>query len=553
MSMKKIIIFILTLICLLSCVLPLTAQAVYNTSVELDSEIYLLVSKDSGTVVFSQNPDEKASPASLVKIVTAILTVENCENLDEKTTVSSTAVRPLDNTGSTMAGLVVGEEISIRDLLYCLMLQSANDAANVLAEYTSGSIDAFVKKMNKFVSDIGCANTHFTNPHGLDDDEQYTTANDMVKIAQYMLNIPSLTEITNTVYYTVQPTNKTSEERNLITSVDIINSYRGLYYYEYANGIKTGYTSKAGRSVVTTATKNGYTYIAVAMKAPNIDKDGDGYNDNTALLDCKKMFQWAFKNMKLATVADTSTYVCELPVKLSSDADHIRVVPAQKVNALVPSGVDESSINFESDLPESINAPVKKGDKVGHAKIMYADSVVAEVDLVSGDDVNVNALMFVLNIFKTIFTSPIFLTILAIAAVGAGIYIYIVAHRGRKKVSKYKARMNNRITDDDDNDTIIRKTDAELTRLASASGKKRGSQSSKKTGNLIDISDRMKKGASALSQKIKNEKDAAGKTEETKKQKKAPGKSSNDRRNTPPAPPSPMVGDEDEFDFSMFE
>lgn len=540
---------------MLSCVLPLTAQAAYNTSVELDSEIYLLVSKDSETVVFSQNPDEKASPASLVKIVTAILTVESCKNLDEKTTVTSTAIRPLDNTGSTMAGLVVGEEISIRDLLYCLMLKSANDAANVLAEYTSGSIDEFVKKMNKFASDLGCTNTHFMNPHGLDDEQQYTTANDMVKIARYMLNIPTLTEIANTVYYTVQPTNKTSEERDLITSVDIINSYRGLYYYEYASGIKTGYTSKAGRSVVTTATKNGYTYIAVAMKAPNIDKDGDGYNDNTALLDCKKMFQWAFKNMKLATVADTSTYVCELPVKLSADADHIRVVPAQKVNALVPSGVDESSVNFVPDLPESINAPVKKGDKVGHAKIMYADSVVAEVDLVSGDDVSVNALMFVLNILKTIFTSPIFLTILAVAAAGAGIYIYTVAHRGRQKVSKYKARMNNRITDDDDNDTIIRKTDAELTRLASASGKKRSGAKNKKSGNLIDISDRIKKGAEALSQKIKSE---SGSTDGNKNKpadssKKNTDNSSDNKHNNPPAPPAPMVGDEDEFDFSMFE
>lgn len=538
---------------MLSCVLPLTAQAAYNTSVELDSEIYLLVSKDSETVVFSQNPDEKASPASLVKIVTAILTVENCKNLDEKTTVTSTAIRPLDNTGSTMAGLVVGEEISIRDLLYCLMLKSANDAANVLAEYTSGSIDEFVKKMNKFASDLGCTNTHFMNPHGLDDEQQYTTANDMVKIARYMLNIPTLTEIANTVYYTVQPTNKTSEERDLITSVDIINSYRGLYYYEYASGIKTGYTSKAGRSVVTTATKNGYTYIAVAMKAPNIDKDGDGYNDNTALLDCKKMFQWAFKNMKLATVADTSTYVCELPVKLSADADHIRVVPAQKVNALVPSGVDESSVNFVPDLPESINAPVKKGDKVGHAKIMYADSVVAEVDLVSGDDVSVNALMFILNILKTIFTSPIFLTILAVAAVGAGIYIYTVARRGRQKVSKYKARMNNRITDDDDNDTIIRKTDAELARLSSTSGKKRSRAKNKKSANLSDLSDRIKKSASALSQKIKTETDSGSKDESAENQKKNTDEQSNDKHNSSPSPPAPMVGDEDEFDFSMFE
>lgn len=543
--MKKCIIFIMTFLILLCPLLSTGASAAYNTSVELDSEIYLLVSKDNGAVVFSQNPDEKASPASLVKIVTAILTVENCKNLDEKITVNSTAIRPLDNTGSTMAGLVPGEEISVRDLLYCLMLQSANDAANVLAEYTAGSIDEFVKMMNKFVTDLGCTNTHFTNPHGLDDENQYTTANDLVKIAKYMLDIPVLTEITDTVYYTVQPTNKTSEERDLITSVDIINSYRGLYYYEYANGIKTGYTSKAGRSVVTTATKNGYTYIAVAMKAPNIDKDGDGYNDNTALLDCKKMFKWAFANMKLATVADTSTYVCELPVKLSADADHIRVVPAEKVNALVPSGVDESSVNFETDLPDSVNAPIKKGEKVGHAKIMYADSVVAEVDLVSGDDVNVNALMFVLNLIKTVLTSPIFLTVLAIAAVGAGVYIYVVAHKGRKKVSKYKQRIENRIDDEDDDETIIRKSEADSDRI-----KSKMSRSAKKKKQNMSVSDFMSKAKSTGKQIQKNISELS--KNESKDKKNSDDKNNKNDRNRP-APPSAKVGDEDEFDFSLFE
>ena len=360
-----------------------------------------------------------------------------------------------------------------------------------------------------------------------------------------MLDIPVLTEITDTVYYTVQPTNKTSEERDLITSVDIINSYRGLYYYEYANGIKTGYTSKAGRSVVTTATKNGYTYIAVAMKAPNIDKDGDGYNDNTALLDCKKMFKWAFANMKLATVADTSTYVCELPVKLSADADHIRVVPAEKVNALVPSGVDESSVNFETDLPDSVNAPIKKGEKVGHAKIMYADSVVAEVDLVSGDDVNVNALMFVLNLIKTVLTSPIFLTVLAIAAVGAGVYIYVVAHKGRKKVSKYKQRIENRIDDEDDDETIIRKSEADSDRI-----KSKMSRSAKKKKQNMSVSDFMSKAKSTGKQIQKNISELS--KNESKDKKDSDDENNKNDKNRP-APPSAKVGDEDEFDFSLFE
>ena len=281
------------------------------------------------------------------------------------------------------------------------------------------------------------------------------------------------------------------------------------------------------------------------MKAPNIDKDGDGYNDNTALLDCKKMFKWAFANMKLATVADTSTYVCELPVKLSADADHIRVVPAEKVNALVPSGVDESSVNFETDLPDSVNAPIKKGEKVGHAKIMYADSVVAEVDLVSGDDVKANALMFVLNLIKTVLTSPIFLTVLAVAGVGAGVYIYIVAHKGRKKVSKYKQRIENRIDDEDDDETIIRKSEADSDRI-----KSKMSRSAKKKKQSMSVSDFMSKAKSTGKQLQKN---ITGLSKNESKAKKDSDDKNNKNNRNRPAPPSAKVGDEDEFDFSLFE
>jgi len=186
--LKRIISFLICLVLVFSPFTIINSYADYNAELETKADIVLLFSLDDGTVIFSKNADKTTAPASLTKITTAILTIENCENLDTVITVPSYCITLLNGTGSSMAGLKAGEEVTVRQLLYCMLVKSANEAANILADYIGGgSIENFVSMMNDFAARVGAEGTHYVNAHGLDAEGQYTTANDLAKITKYKM------------------------------------------------------------------------------------------------------------------------------------------------------------------------------------------------------------------------------------------------------------------------------------------------------------------------------------------------------------------------------
>ena len=231
--MKRAISLFLTVLLLLSPLCMVHSAASYNSELDTSANIVLLMSLDNGAVIFDKNADQKAAPASLTKITTAILVLENCKNLDEVITVKQSSIDAISGTNSSTAGLMPGEQISIRNLLYCLLVKSANEAAVILADYVGGgSVSKFVDMMNEFVQKIGCKNTHYMNPHGLDAEGHYTTANDLAIITQYALKLPLFSEITNTVSYKLPATNK-SPERNLLSTDWMINpNFRALHHFD---------------------------------------------------------------------------------------------------------------------------------------------------------------------------------------------------------------------------------------------------------------------------------------------------------------------------------
>lgn len=442
--MKKIISLFLTVLLFLSPVFIIPSSAAYNSELETSADIVLLLSLDDGTVIFDKNAEKVTAPASLTKITTAVLTIENCSDLDATVTVPSYCITLLNGTGSSMAGLKAGEQVTVRELLYCMLVKSANEAANILADYIGGgSIENFVSMMNSFVSNLGCQNTHFVNAHGLDAEGHYTTANDLALIVKHALTLPVFMEIADTYSYKMPATNL-SKERNFISTNWMINPNFKTYYYEYIHGIKTGTTSGAGHCVIAKASKDGYNYLCIVMGAPAVDVTGDGHEDNCAFLDCKKLCKWAFDNIRLEKIADTTKIVTVVDVKLSFDADHVRLVPANDVTALVPMGTDSGSVLIEAipeETPTVINAPVKKGEKVGRARILYADEEIATVDLVAAEDVDVNVLLWLLNVIKTVATSKIFIIIAVIAVLLIAVYLIMLYKRNREKRRRKKPRM----------------------------------------------------------------------------------------------------------------
>lgn len=439
--MKKSIFFVIFFIPALLPLFSFGASAeYYNMNLEdMRSEAYLLVNLDTDTVVFSQNADEKLQCASLVKTATAILVVEKCENLDAVVTVTESSLASLKGIFSASSDLKVGEQISVRDLLYCMLLENSNDAANVLAEYIGGTIEDFVKMMNDFAKSIGCENTNFTNAHGLDEEGEYTTAYDQYLLTRHAMDNSVIAAIAATVDYTVPATNL-SDARELNTVFDMIEN-GSRYYYEYAKGFRTGHTDGAKRCAAVLATKDAYSYIGIVLGCPNECIDDCGYPDNTALYEARRMFRWAFKNLKMTTIAEATDIITDVPVSLSTQTDHVRLMPEKQIQALLLSTVDESSLEYIYETQENIMAPVEKGDVLGTVKIKYADNVIASVNLVAGDSVKRSPILHFGYVAKTVILSPVFLMILAVVLIGVLLYIFIIYSRYKKKQAETRKRL----------------------------------------------------------------------------------------------------------------
>lgn len=398
--MKKTVIFLLISIFFLSIFSPLTAFASYNSEItNIKSEIVYVTSLDSDDVIFDRNYDKKAAPASLTKIMTALIAIENCDDLTKKYIVNQSALDTIAGTNSSTANLVAGEQLSMEQLLYCLMVPSANDAACVIAQSVCGSIKSFVDLMNKRAKELGCMGTHYSNPHGLDEDEHYSTAKDIATITKQALKYPIFEKICTTSVYTLAPTNL-SEERTYTSTNFMTNPYYDDYYLSYVSGIKTGTTDNAGRCIVTRASQNGYSYLAVVMGGQNYDDSGNEING--AFSDCKRVLQWIYSNIKYKVVADTNQTVSVSEIKYCSKTDHINLVPLDEVYALVPSSLDVSSVYFElsENLYKPLKAPIKKGDVVGTATVYYAGEPVSTVNLTVEENVRYSFLVHVISLFK---------------------------------------------------------------------------------------------------------------------------------------------------------
>jgi len=416
--------------------------AVYYDPETDDADIIYMISLDNGAVICDKNSEKRASPASMTKIVTAILTIENCENFDEVITVPAYCIRLLDGTNSSTAGILAGEELTVRQLLYCLLVYSANDAANVLADYIGGGdIATFVEKMNAFVKLLGCEHTHFDNAHGLDSENHYTTARDLATIYSYCLQNSFFCEIAGTFTTEIPATNKYRSTRYLRNTNSLLNPGISDYYCEYVKTGKTGTTDDAGRCVISSSSFDGYNYLLVVMNAKFYDCDNDGVNENMAFIVSKQIYEWAYKNLRIREVANPSVYVGETEVRLAKDYDYVSLVPEKSVSALVPLGVSAETVLIEvypEETKLTVDAPVQKGQLLGKAAIKYAGETVAEVNLVAAFDVERSTLKYIGDVIlkavnTTVFRVTAALVFLVILPVFLVLFIVLPAKRRKKK------------------------------------------------------------------------------------------------------------------------
>ncbi len=328
----------------------------------------MLVELSNGQSLLEQNADVQVYPASMTKIMTCMLTLEH-GNLTDVVTVSETALQNLDIAGST-AGLLAGEQLTVEELLYCMMLSSANEACNVAAEYVAGSVEAFVAMMNEEAAALGCTNTHFANTHGLHDENHYTTARDLVLIATEALKNETFRTITSTVTHTVPATNL-SEERELFTT-NLLETPNTQYYYEYAAGVKTGFTTPAGRCLISTAQRpdSDLHLLSVVCGASDVELE-DGSIETQSFTETRDLFEWGFDNFAFATVLEANP-VTEVPVFMSAGSDAAVVAASEAITAVMPIGYDEAQVELDIQLtsPQGVQAPVYEGDVLGTVQLV---------------------------------------------------------------------------------------------------------------------------------------------------------------------------------------
>ncbi len=451
---KKIFCIIFVVILTVSfAVVPTSAYT--PTNFEIDAEGAMLVNMDTGDILYQKNIHQKLYPASLTKLMTALVLYENTQDLDSETvTVSEYAIKSLEGTDSSTGGLKVDEVLTVRQMLYVLLMSSANEGANAIAEHVSGSIEAFCEKMNQKAQALGMTGTHYANAHGLHDPEHYTTVSDMYKLTTAILSVDVLKEVVYTTKYKLEATNKNKSRTITTTNFLLLNNnekctaekYKGqLYYYKYAKGIKTGYTDAAGRCLVTTASKNGYNYMCILMNSPVYE---NGKKIRIEFGDTKALYEWAFNEFEYKTVLNTDEILDEVPVDLAWDTDYVSVVPETQLSAIVPKVADNSTISLDVTwYKESYDAPIKKGAVLGECNVVYAGEVLGTVNVVASQDVERSTLMYIGrglgNFFSTVFGHWAFYLILGIIAVLAVIFVISLfilnspKHKRKRKNRRY--------------------------------------------------------------------------------------------------------------------
>ncbi len=391
---------------------------------ELTSKSCLIYNLETDAILYSLAMDEQVYPTSTVKIMVGMLALEYyAENMD---TVLSVPAEALSGVGGTTINLKVGEEMSVRDLLYAVLVASANDAASVLAYHIAGNVTAFVNMMNQKAKELGCENTYYTNCTGIHDDNMVTTAYDTLKIALYAYSNSNFMAMSSETSYTIAPTNLRTTERKIYNRNYIVSTqYYTKYYNSLAKGMNAGNTKEGGYCLVTSLRKKGCTYIVVCMGSYYNEEENYVYSYH----DCETLVNWAYDNYDFVSVVDTTTMISELPVTLSSEVDYVTLLPSAPIEMFLPKDIDiDTAVKLHYILlSDSIEAPIKEGQIAGILTVKIDDSLVASVNLVTKGSISRSEFLFFLERIKHVVNSTAFKICIAAGVLFSIFYVLFKA------------------------------------------------------------------------------------------------------------------------------
>ena len=421
--MKKFKIFPLILIICL--VMAMAAPGAYALDApDINAKAAVLVDLDSGKLLYGHNQDEQRAPASLTKIMTVLLTLEAVDSgrialSDIVTAQDDCRVGMADDSSTSF--IMPGDQVSVKELLYCCLLQSANEGCNILGRYIGGSIAGF--------AELGCVNTHFMNTNGLTAEGHYSSAYDMSLMFRECMKHPLFMEICNTtIYYPEAPCVNGGEpmnNSNALINITSIYSNGGKYLYDGATGGKTGYTNAAGYCLVTTAERNGVHVLAVVMGCDGALNAGieDYYN----FIDSGVLYDWAFDNFSYRSVLSKSEVMSRLEVALAETDSLAMLRPATDLDILIPNETADEAISREVIIyDQNLKAPLAAGTVLGEVRVSVDGEHVNTVKLVNSSDIELSRSAYLKARLGELFSKGWVIALLSIVLVFAVIYIALV-------------------------------------------------------------------------------------------------------------------------------
>lgn len=365
----------------------------------------LLMDMKTGRYIYGKNTEEKLYPASTTKMMTAILALESGK-MNDTVTATYEALESITLEDSHM-GILIGENLTMTDLLNGTLVYSANDASNVIAVHVGGSIAGFVDLMNAKAQELGMKNTHFVNACGVHDDNHYTTAADLAILARYCMQNETFREIVKKPMYHIDPTNKYLPSRDLPSTNLFLSTARSSYHlYKPCTGIKTGTTDAAGHCLVSSAEYNNMELLAVVLKCDDTDVNANAHSYTIS----RSLFDFGFNNYESGVLAAPGTVVADSKVYEAKKDKRVTLTVENEITALIPIGNDISTeVQTDVKLNDKIAAPITKGDVLGEVVYKYHDSEIARAQLVAANDVELNVFLRIFHIIINFITHPLVL------------------------------------------------------------------------------------------------------------------------------------------------
>lgn len=397
---------------------------------ELSAQAAFLFDRTTGYVLLDKNADERHYPASMTKVMTALVALEHA-NLTDEVTVEQ-ADLDMITADSSNAGLRAGETLTVENLLACLLLPSGNESAYVLARHVAGDYQAFVDMMNSRATELGCTGTHFVNPCGLHDDNHYTTAHDMALILSEAEKNADFVRISGSATWDL-PETSMNPARTLKNTDLLVNPESDLYMDAVTCG-KTGYTGDAGRCLAAGASKDGLDVVGVVMDAP--ESEGSA----AAISNMHDLLSWGLSAWQTTSIVNAGDVLGTSAVRLSKDGEKLNVSAADAITATLPAGTTEDDLDVAFSWQGPLTAPVEAGEPLGTATVSYQGRELGAIGAVAAFGMRLSIPAFVMDWLS----DPIHMVIVVVALVALFVLVGLLASRGSRRRQRDLRREHDR-------------------------------------------------------------------------------------------------------------